>query len=62
MPKSWENKSGCPDPTAYKAINPKEEAQRVSMFVDAIRALAYLCGFEIINWIQIRVKKTKNIY
>lgn len=62
MPKPWENKSGCPDPTAFRAINPKDEAQRVSAFIDAIRILAYLCGFEIINWVQIRVKKTKNIY
>ena len=62
MPKPWENKSGCADPTAFRAMNPKDEAQRVSMFIDAIRALAYLCGFEISNWVQIRVKRTNNTY
>lgn len=56
------NKSGCKDPTAYNALYPKDESQRVSMFMDAMRALATLCGFEIINWVKIRVKKTGNEY
>lgn len=62
MAKPWENKSGCPDPTAFRAMNPKDEAQRVSVFIEAVRALAYLCGLEILNWVQIRVKKSGNIY
>lgn len=56
------NKSGCKDPTAYNALYPRDETQRVSMFMDAMRALATLCGFEIINWVKIRVKKTGNEY
>lgn len=47
MARPWENKSGCPDPTAFRAMNPKDEAQRVSVFIEAVRALAYLCGLEI---------------
>ena len=62
MPKPWENNSGCKDPTAYAAIKPTEEEQRVSDFVKAIRILAGLCGFEIISWVKIRVKKTNRIY
>lgn len=62
MPKPYQNKSGCNDPTAYNAIYPKDEPKRVSMFVDAVRNLAELCGFEIICWIKIRVKKTGNEY
>ena len=62
MARPWENKSGCPDPTAFRAINPKDEAQRVSAFIEAVRALAYLCSLEIINWVQNRVKKTGNTY
>lgn len=56
------NKSGCKDPTAYNAMYPGDESKRVSMFIDAIRALATLCGFEILNWVKIRVKKTGNEY
>ena len=56
------NKSGCKDPKAYNALYPKDESQRVSMFMDAMRALATLCGFEIVNWVKIRVKKTGNEY
>ena len=56
------NKSGYPDPTAYDAMHSNDEARRVSLFVDAVRALAELCGFEILNWMKIRVKKTKNEY
>lgn len=63
MPKPWENKSGCKDPTAYEALKPmEEEAQRVNDFVKAIRILAGLCGFEIISWVKIRAKKTGRIY
>ena len=62
MAKLWQKKSGYPDPTAYNAICPTEEAKRVSMFVDAIRILATLCGFEILNWVKIRVRKTGNEY
>ena len=62
MAKPWENKSGLPDPTAFRAINPKDEMQRVSVFIEAVRALAFLCGFEITNWVKIRVKKTGNEY
>lgn len=62
MSKPWENKSGYKDPTAYNAMYPSEEAKRVSMFVDAVRILASLCGFEILNWVKIRVRKTGNEY
>ena len=62
MPNPRLNKSGCKDPTAYNALYPKDEPQRVSMFMDAIRALATLFGFEILNWVKIRVKKTGNEY
>ena len=62
MSKAWENKSGCKDPTAYNAMYPNDEAKRVSMFMDAIRTLETLCGFEILNWVKIRVKNTGNEY
>lgn len=62
MSKPWQNKSGCNDPTAFKALYPTEESKRVSMFMDAIRMLASLCGFEILNWVKIRVIRTGNEY
>lgn len=61
-PKPWENKSGCKDPTAFKALYNTEEQKRVSQFIEAVRDLAELSGFEIINWVKIRVKKTGNEY
>lgn len=63
MPKPWENKSGCKDPTAYEAINNiEEEEQRVSDFIKAIKILARLCGLEITSWISIKVKKSGRTY
>ena len=62
MPKPYQNKSGCNDFTAFHATRPSDEATRVSTFVECVRLLAGLCGFEIINWIQIRVKKTGKVY
>lgn len=57
------NKSGCNDPTAYRALfAPSEESKRVSDFMDAFRILARLCGFEILNWVKIRVIRTGNEY
>lgn len=56
------NKSGCPDPTAFKALYNPEEQKRVSQFIEAVHDLAELSGFEIINWVKIRVKKTGNEY
>lgn len=56
------NKSGCSDPTAFKALYPTDESKRVSQFMDAVRALAALCGFEILNWVKIRVIRTGNEY
>jgi len=60
--KPWENNSGCKDTTAFKAIYNTDESKRVSQFMDAVRALAALCGFEILNWVKIRVIRTGNEY
>jgi hypothetical protein len=63
MPKPWENKSGCKDPTAYEAIkNLEEESKRVSDFIRAVKILAGLCGFEIVSYIKIKVNKTGRTY
>ena len=62
MPKPWQNKSGLPGPTAYTATKPNMEERRVSAFVEWVRTLADLCGFEILNWIRIRSKRSGKEY
>lgn len=63
MPKKpWQNSSGCNDLTAYTATKPTVEERRVSAFVECVRTLADLCGFEILNWIKIRSKRSGKEY
>ena len=63
MSKPWENRSGAKDPTAYSVQKAaEEEEQRVTDFIKAVKSLARLCGFEIENWISIRVKKSGRVY
>lgn len=62
MPKPWENSSGCNDPTAYAATRPTEEEIQVSKLVKAIKAVAELFGFEIINRIEFRSRNTGKCY
>jgi len=62
-PKPWENKSGCPDPTAYaveKSISKDE--QRVADLVGCIKYIARLAGFEIINRIEFRDIKSRRTF
>lgn len=63
MHKPWENKSGCKDPTAYEAIeNLEEEEKRVAQFIRSVKTLAKLSGFEIANYITVKVTKTGHTY
>lgn len=63
MPKPWENKSGCHDPTAYmveKAIS--EDEQRVSELVYVLKKIIKWAGFELINRIELRDRKSGRTY
>ena len=61
--KPWQNKSGCNDPTAYVATRPiSEEEQRVSELVTVIKIIARWAGFEIINWVEFRDRKSGRTY
>lgn len=60
--KPWQNSSGCNDPTAYAATRPTEEEIRVSKLVKALRAVAELWGFDIMNRIEFRDHKTGRTY
>ncbi len=63
MPKPWENSSGCPDPTAYAAIQmASEEEQRVAELVKLLKLASRLAGFEIINRVELRDIKTRRTY
>lgn len=63
MPKPWENKSGCNDPTAYAATKPiTEEEQRVSDLVKVIKTISKWAGFDIINRIEFRDRRSGRTY
>lgn len=67
--KPWLNDSGCPDPTAYAAMQNirKEERnqptdENARLVVTTIKNILDLSGFELIGRIQIRHKKSGKIY
>lgn len=68
--KPWLNNSGCPDPTAYEAMKHIQIEEKKSNRVDAdahtvvttIKNILDLAGFELIERIQIRHKKSGKIY
>lgn len=68
--KPWLNDSGCPDPTAYEALKhiQKEEKRLNRVDVDAhtvvttIKNILELSGFELVERVQIRHKKTGKIF
>lgn len=63
MPKPWENNSGLPDPTAYAATKPiSEEEQRVSELVKVLKYIIRLAGFELINRMEFRDRKSGRTY
>lgn len=62
MPKPWENSSGCKDPTAYAACKSTPEEIRVGKLVKALKFVAALFGFEILNRIEFRDIETGRTY
>ena len=64
------NGSGCPDPTAYEAIKHIQSEERKSNRVDndahtvvtTIKNILDLAGFELVERIQIRHKKSGKIF
>ena len=63
MAKPWENKSGCPDPTAFKVEKQiSEEDQKVADLVWIIKKIARWAGFEIINRVEFRDRRSGRTY
>ena len=68
--KPWLNNSGCPDPTAYEAMKHIQiEEKRLNRVdndahtvVTTIKNILDLAGFELVERVQIRHKKTGKIY
>lgn len=67
MPKPWQNGEGYADPTAYEGLKPiiQEEAEqqkRVNNLIFVLKYIIRLAGFELLNRIEIRDKKTGRDY
>jgi hypothetical protein len=68
--KPWLNDSGCPDPTSYKVMKQiqMEEKRLNRVDVDAhtvvttIKNILELSGFELVERVQIRHKKSGKVY
>lgn len=63
MPKPWQNNSGLPDPTAFAATKPiTDEEQRVSDLVKVLKYIIRLSGFELINRMEFRDRRSGRMY
>lgn len=61
--KPWENSSGCKDPTAYQEMRTmNEEAQRVDELVKVLKIIIRWAGFELINRVELRDRKSGRTY
>lgn len=63
MVRPWENNSGCKDPTAYAATKPiSDEEQRISELVKVLKYIIRLAGFELINRMEFRDRRSGRTY
>ena len=67
MPKPWENAEGYNDPTAYhgtKNIIREEDVQqkRENTLIYVLKYIIRLAGFELLNRIEIRERKSGREY
>lgn len=67
MSKPWENAEGYSDPTAYEGLKTiiQEEAEqqkRVNNLIFVLKYIIRLAGFDLLNRIEIRDKKTGREY
>lgn len=63
MQKPWENASGMPDHTAYADTEHiSKEEQRISDLVKVLRYIINLSGFELINRMEFRDRRSGRVY
>lgn len=70
--KPWLNDSGCPDPTAYEAMKRIQSEEKrlyqtdgnttARLVITTIKNILDLSGFELVERIQIRHKKSGKIF
>lgn len=61
--KPWQNKSGCPDPTAYVVEKPiSEEQKRVDELVWVLKKIIKWAGFDLLNRIELRERRSGRTY
>jgi hypothetical protein len=63
MPKPWENAEGYHDPTAYHGTkniirDEDEQQKRVNTLIFVLKYITRLAGFELLNRIEIKDRKT----
>jgi hypothetical protein len=61
--KPWQNKSGCPDPTAYAVEKPiSEEQKRVDELVWVLKKIIKWAGFDLLSRIELRERRSGRTY
>lgn len=65
--KPWKNSEGYPDPTAYEGLKPiireeDEQQKRVNTLIFVLKYIIRLAGFELLNRIEIRERKSGREY
>ena len=63
----YRNGSGCPDPTAHAAMEPIQREQdeadrRASLLLKAIKIICELAGFDLMNRIELKDRRTGRKY
>ena len=61
------NQSGVPDPTAHEALKPiiqdeHELEQKVHVAVTVIKIILGLAGFDLLNRVELRDKKSGKVF
>ena len=67
MGNPWKNSEGYADPTAYEGLKPiiREEAEqqrRVTALVHVLKYIITVAGFDLMNRIELKDKKTGREY
>lgn len=65
--KPWKNSEGYSDPTAYEGLKPiireeDEQQKRVNTLIFVLKYIIRLAGFELLNRIEIRERKSGREY
>lgn len=65
--KPWQNSEGYSDPTAYEGLKPviredEEQQKQVNTLIFVLKYITRLAGFELLNRIEIKDRKTGREY